>query len=371
MNSNDSNNVKNVIYYVNFPKKYKRKWSDFIDKRFAIIWLITFVVHFSAVLYFTSHPPYSEISSAEISKIQGQFAELILKADSKTQEKSKDHQPIKEYVSTVSEKDITADKQQSKSISEGTGTVKISDETSERRDTFLSRKNKNIFNSRKRQSSNNKISNEVSSKGLLALLGSTSTNAKGEGVQNILDDAASKQENLKEVLGNVSGLKKNGKAHPGAAGQSTNHNIKGTRLKGKDEINSLISSHEQAASSDMKRQGNFIKGRVTAIKSDKSAVTGNRDADEISVVINRHNAAIQSCYERGLKRNPDLKGKLVLRFTITADGRVKNVNLISSTLNNSRVERCIVGKIRRWDDFGQVDPALGDAIIRQVYALGY
>ena len=155
--------------------------------------------------------------------------------------------------------------------------------------------------------------------------------------------------------------------------RTTNGNdyVKGTRTQGNDKVDGLIADRKQATSSNVKRQVDFIKEKVTAIKSDNGAVTGNRDPDEISVVINRHNTSIQSCYDRGLKRDPDLKGKLVVRFIITAEGRVKNVNLISSTLNNPRVERCIIGKIRRWDDFGQIDAVLGDASFRQVYAFGY
>ena len=374
MNDTNSNEAKNVIYYVDFPDKYKRKLIDSIDLRFAIIWLITFIFQFSMAFYFSLHPPKSEYTIPEINKIQKQFAELILKSDLVKKNATTVKQHLKKSASDVpdtSPKDETTNYVEKKSISNGTGTVKFSEKLAEESDSYVPSKDRIVLYDGKNRSANNKLTDEVSSKGLLALLGSTSGNATGEEVQELLGEAAGRQKNLKQVLGNVNGLKKSGKSPTSSPGQANSRGAKGTRAQKNNEIEGLITDRKQVTSSDIKRQQGFLKEKVTTIKSDKNAVFGNRDSDEISIVINQHNAAIQSCYDRELKRNPDLKGKLVVRFTITTDGRVKNVNLISSTLNNSRVERCIVGKIRRWDDFGAIDAALGETTYRQIYAFGY
>ena len=84
-----------------------------------------------------------------------------------------------------------------------------------------------------------------------------------------------------------------------------------------------------------------------------------------------NNSAIQYCYQRELKRDPNLKGKIVVRFTIDISGKVRIVNIISSTLNNARVERCVVSRIQRWDDFGAIDASKGSESFRQVYTFGY
>ncbi|MDZ7319697.1 MAG: hypothetical protein ONB11_11105, partial [candidate division KSB1 bacterium] len=61
-----------------FPKEYQRNWLDHIDRRFALIWLASFVVHISVALYFTIHPPAVTMKRAEIDRIQQQYARLVL-----------------------------------------------------------------------------------------------------------------------------------------------------------------------------------------------------------------------------------------------------------------------------------------------------
>ncbi len=41
-------------------------------------------------------------------------------------------------------------------------------------------------------------------------------------------------------------------------------------------------------------------------------------------------------------------GRVVLRFTITAGGQVVNSAVANTTMNNGRVETCVVKAARRW-----------------------
>jgi TonB family protein len=54
------------------------------------------------------------------------------------------------------------------------------------------------------------------------------------------------------------------------------------------------------------------------------------------------------CYEPELAKNPKLSGRIEVQFTISAEGKVIAVVLVSSTMNNPKVERCLVNAIRRW-----------------------
>ena len=100
-------------------------------------------------------------------------------------------------------------------------------------------------------------------------------------------------------------------------------------------------------------------------------LTGAREPEEVTAVVNKHLSALEYCYQRELKSNPNLRGKIVVRFTISTTGVVKDARLISSTLKNEYVERCILSRIRRWDDFSQIDPNLGDSTFRQTFSFGY
>jgi TonB family protein len=53
------------------------------------------------------------------------------------------------------------------------------------------------------------------------------------------------------------------------------------------------------------------------------------------------------CYSRQLDREPNLWGKVTVNFTISGDGRVNEALVLSSSLNNTNVEECVLRVIRR------------------------
>lgn len=95
-----------------------------------------------------------------------------------------------------------------------------------------------------------------------------------------------------------------------------------------------------------------------------------RDPRLVHEIVKGHSPAIQDCYKRALKRKPDLQGKLVVRFTIGIDGRVTRAELISSTLSDAELERCVLKRIRRWNDFPEAPPEYGEVRFVQEYKFG-
>ena len=55
-----------------------------------------------------------------------------------------------------------------------------------------------------------------------------------------------------------------------------------------------------------------------------------------------------SSYEKHLKRIPELAGKITVRFTIAASGRVTSVQILENTTGNNDLERDISRKIKMW-----------------------
>jgi hypothetical protein len=68
----------------------------------------------------------------------------------------------------------------------------------------------------------------------------------------------------------------------------------------------------------------------------------------ISGYVRRNLRAIQACYSRELHRDPTLKGKVVVGFTIGTTGRVKDVEVEENTLEGKEVGLCIRNAIRMW-----------------------
>ena len=63
------------------------------------------------------------------------------------------------------------------------------------------------------------------------------------------------------------------------------------------------------------------------------------------MVFDRNKGAIYALYERALRTNPMLQGKLVLEFTISAGGAVTRCRVVSSELHDPALEREIVARV--------------------------
>lgn len=89
-----------------------------------------------------------------------------------------------------------------------------------------------------------------------------------------------------------------------------------------------------------------ISGRVQDAAPEVDSAEVDREA--LARYVRSRKAAIQNCYERELKRNPSLKGKVVVRFSITPAGRSAEIEIEENTLGNESVASCIRTVIRGW-----------------------
>ncbi|MCL4781056.1 MAG: energy transducer TonB [Gammaproteobacteria bacterium] len=72
----------------------------------------------------------------------------------------------------------------------------------------------------------------------------------------------------------------------------------------------------------------------------------SRSREEIERVFDQNKGAIYALYNRALRENPALQGKLVLKLTIEASGEVSRVEIVSSELADQELERKLVQRIR-------------------------
>jgi len=89
-----------------------------------------------------------------------------------------------------------------------------------------------------------------------------------------------------------------------------------------------------------------VSGRVAAATPEVDSADVDRGA--LSRYIKDRLNAIRGCYERELKRNPALKGKVVVRFNITPAGRAGDIRIEENTLGSPEVSNCITGLMRSW-----------------------
>lgn len=79
------------------------------------------------------------------------------------------------------------------------------------------------------------------------------------------------------------------------------------------------------------------------------SIRGSRTDEEIQVVFDRNKSALYSIYQRALRNDPTLKGKVVLQITIAPSGQVLAASVASSDLGDPDLERKIAARVKLFD----------------------
>ena len=80
----------------------------------------------------------------------------------------------------------------------------------------------------------------------------------------------------------------------------------------------------------------------------------SRSIEEIKLVFERNKGAIYAIYNRALRDDPALQGKVVLELKIAPSGEVVDCRIVSSELKAAELERKLLARIRQFD-FGAKD----------------
>jgi outer membrane biosynthesis protein TonB len=90
--------------------------------------------------------------------------------------------------------------------------------------------------------------------------------------------------------------------------------------------------------------------RVTGSVAAEDAEIDSPDIDQAKLggFVRARMGAIKACYENQLKRNPGLKGRIRVRFTILETGGLTDIVAADNTVGSAEVAACIVGTMRTW-----------------------
>ena len=89
-----------------------------------------------------------------------------------------------------------------------------------------------------------------------------------------------------------------------------------------------------------------LKGRS---RSGPSAGAAPLSFSTVKSIINRNTPRVRACYEKQLKENPDIQGKVVVAWTIRATGASSGARVVRNTTGNRTMQSCItraVGQFR-------------------------
>jgi len=73
-----------------------------------------------------------------------------------------------------------------------------------------------------------------------------------------------------------------------------------------------------------------------------------RSNESLLSVVRRYAPGIQFCYDNELKKNPGLRGKLVVSLTVLANGGVSDATIVENSLRSPAVTQCVLSQIRGW-----------------------
>ena len=71
-----------------------------------------------------------------------------------------------------------------------------------------------------------------------------------------------------------------------------------------------------------------------------------RSESEVALVFQKNSSAINNMYNRALRKDPSLQGKVLFQLTIAPSGKVTKVKIISSELNDKKLEGRLISRIK-------------------------
>jgi len=155
-------------------------------------------------------------------------------------------------------------------------------------------------------------------------------------------------------LGAVAGLSDKG----ATASHVSRHILTSQATTGSGGIRTSSLSHDVAGTG--KKLGAVAFTRVqsdigTGMEDDRPLSDGpgpSRTDEEIQIVFDRYKAALYRIYNRELRANPTLQGKMIMRITIEPDGTVSKCRLESTNLASKTLVEKILERVRHFN-FGK------------------
>jgi len=339
-----------------FPREFERNIWEELDKRFYII-LISSIVFMYAVI----------------------FAMALQKYDTRAHDaKARENYLQKFYQAALVTTDNiqTAEEDQGLATDEGEEAQKVDARAQRdqgRQAEARGASAREIAEGRRsaaaaRGAARRAMESQIAGTGVLGVLSAGGSGGTGDAVADVLGDAAGGglgAGDLESVLSGVGGL-----ATATTAGQRTRvGSAGGGRATGSADVGELLSGIGSTGSASVGRKGTIQMTLDAARVTGTGTKATNRSGEEISRTINTHNDAIEYCYKREAKLNPNLKGDILVEFIIGFDGRVSTARITQSSLQNKTVESCIISRVRGWR-FKPIGQAEGDVTVRQKYIFG-
>jgi len=357
-----------------FPKEFRRHWLQQLDVRYLTILLATSLLQIGLLSWWLSSRNQS-IGEMAVNDIQERYANLLLNKIDDTalsflnQEKAETYlfgvpDEIEPEPTLTGDGSIGSESRAVGAFGDASSANAGSNIAEEAIPSGLSERQ------RGRLARRNTLTGQVSNRGILAYMDEKNENFDAV-VTEILSQGQASSDFLEQSTTNIklTTYSRNGRSASAQSVASEPAIKGGINEAPKDD---MVNSHdrlEKAEFESIAKNTEIEESPTTAlVRAEKKGMV--RNADHVTRVVNSHNRAIQDCFKQVLKNDPGLKGKVVVRFSVTPYGQVSSVSIVSSTIDDADMLRCIVSRISRWSDFGECDPSIGEMSYRQTYVFG-
>ena len=372
---------------VGLPREFRKAFFADFDKRFVLILLISLVVHIFVVEYLMRNLK-KRATPEYFSKLQQKFASLLLEREPLPLPKIEEPQPSEVGLLPLGTPLTTGTPSAGGPMvgppSSGPlafGTPEARGSTAEDVATSVRR------GAAARAEAMESMESGVGALGVLAILTSGSGAVGDMNMNDVISYAQAQDLGLRESLSSLDALRVSRGPGGTGSGDGTGRGPTGQRvIRGqRQETRALtvtdlvgeVTPLGGAQTTQITREERFeelvsnIEKRPEMPTTPEEKERLRRKPEFVQAVLQRHNLAITDCYKSRSKLQPGLKGKVIIRFAIDADGRVINAEILESTFEEEDIEQCILMRVLRWNDFGYGDPTAPPEIYRQVYTFGY
>lgn len=305
------------------PASVRGSIASSIDWFFTTIAAFSFLLHLLLVLYLRN---VDWPRNPDIEEIPDRFVKMVAQQPPK--------QPPKKEEAKTDDKAEDTKKDVAEEKKKGSEEKKQKKELSDEERARLAEERARAEAERRAR-----LSEQVRSTGLLKLLGAKAD--AGGSLADVLGkgDVDRDQEKAFEGIGGVGVASGNDAAlrgiKSGGSGSGRVASVGGLRGSG-----GIVGGGTGEGPGEKKVSG--------VVKSEAPAVDGELDPGIVAKEVRSRLGAVKACYERALKRNPRLSGKIVLHWTITAAGTVTAVETETDTMGDNEVTGCIRSLIARW-----------------------
>ncbi|MFQ5638552.1 MAG: TonB family protein [bacterium] len=112
-------------------------------------------------------------------------------------------------------------------------------------------------------------------------------------------------------------------------------------------VDDIVDEVDAVEAVELGEKGQIQVDQIGGITGTADAV-GKRSEDSVRGVLGQYTGRMTYIYNKYLKHNPDIRGKIVVEVEIAANGRVSGVKVVESNFANKEFEREILNFIRRW-----------------------